>query len=69
VIGGNNPSKKVIDLVKANPQASLTINPSEKQMQDIIAKAHINVLPSFNTTGIKIKLVNALYNGRHCVGK
>jgi len=24
-------------------------------------------LPSFNNTGIKIKLLNALYNGRHCV--
>ena len=67
VIAGNNPSKKIIDLVKANPQASLAVNPSEKQMQDVIAKAHINVLPSFNSTGIKIKLVNALFNGRHCV--
>jgi hypothetical protein len=25
------------------------------------------VLPSFNNTGIKLKLINALYNGRHCV--
>jgi hypothetical protein len=25
------------------------------------------VLPSFNKTGIKLKLINALYNGRHCV--
>ena len=36
-------------------------------MDDIIAKAHIHVLPSFNNTGIKIKLLNALYNGKHCV--
>jgi hypothetical protein len=24
-------------------------------------------LPSFNTTGVKIKLINALFNGRYCV--
>ena len=24
-------------------------------------------MPSFNTTGIKLKLLNALFNGRHCV--
>src|SRR4051812_41382016 len=36
-------------------------------MDNLIADAHIQVLPSFNATGIKIKLLNALYNGRHCV--
>jgi hypothetical protein len=24
-------------------------------------------LPSFNNTGVKLKLLNALYNGRHCI--
>ena len=33
----------------------------------MIRKAHIHVLPSTHTTGIQIKLLNALYNGRHCV--
>jgi len=33
----------------------------------LISKAQINVLPSFNETGIKLKLLNALFNGRHCV--
>jgi hypothetical protein len=36
-------------------------------MQDIIAKAQLHVLPSFNNTGIKLKLLNALFNGRHCL--
>jgi hypothetical protein len=36
-------------------------------MKDLIAKAQINILPSFNETGIKLKLLNALFNGRHCV--
>jgi len=32
-----------------------------------VSKAHINVLPSFNHTGIKLKLIHALANGRHCL--
>jgi len=67
VVAGKNPSKKIKALVKANSNACLIANPGEMQMADIIAKAHIHVLPSFNNTGIKIKLLNALFNGRHCV--
>ena len=33
----------------------------------MISQAQINVLPSFSNTGIKLKLLNALYNGGHCV--
>jgi len=36
-------------------------------MQDIIEKAQVHILPSFNCTGIKLKLLNALFNGRHCL--
>jgi len=36
-------------------------------MNDLVANAHIHVLPSFNSTGIKLKLINALFNGRHCI--
>jgi hypothetical protein len=30
-------------------------------------KAHINILPTFQKTGIKLKLINTLYNGRFCI--
>jgi hypothetical protein len=45
----------------------LVANPSDREMQDMIAKAQINILPSYTHTGIKIKLVNAIFNGRHCL--
>ncbi len=67
VIAGQKPSQRIIKLIKNYKHISLVINPGEDEMQDIISKAHIHVLPSFNNTGIKIKLLNALYNGRHCV--
>lgn len=67
VIAGKNPSKKITATIKKDKNASLIANPGIEQMQEIIQQAHIHVLPSFNNTGIKIKLLNALYNGRHCV--
>jgi hypothetical protein len=67
VIAGKDPPAALEKTVTENIHACLVANPSEKQMQDMIEKAHINMLPCFNNTGIKLKLLNALYNGRHCV--
>lgn len=67
VIAGKNPSRRLEKLVEKHPHTCLVANPSEEEMQDMIRKAQIHLLPSFNCTGIKLKLLNALYNGRHCV--
>jgi hypothetical protein len=67
VIAGKNPSAKLDRLAHMKQHTCLVANPGEKEMQDMIAKAHIHILPSFNATGIKLKLINALYNGRHCI--
>ncbi len=67
IISGKNPSAKLSRLIAQYPQACLIPNPSEEELQDLIAKAQVNILPSFNCTGIKLKLLNALFNGRHCI--
>jgi hypothetical protein len=67
VIAGKNPSASLQKLAHTQKNTCIVANPSENQMQDLIAKAQVHVLPSFNNTGIKIKLLNALYNGRHCL--
>jgi hypothetical protein len=67
VIAGKNPSDKLQRLAHTHIHTCIVINPSEREMQDMIAKAHVNILPSFHSTGIKLKLLNALYNGRHCL--
>ena len=54
-------------LIEGYQHINLVSNPGEAEMQDMICKAHIHVLPSFSRTGIKIKLLNALFNGRHCM--
>lgn len=67
VIAGKNPSKKLQELAHQHKHTCLVANPSQKEMQDMITKAQVHVLPSFNNTGVKLKLLNALFNGRHCL--
>ena len=67
IITGKDPSKRLIRKVGKNKNASIISNPSDAKLNELITNAQIHVLPSFNKTGIKLKLINALYNGRHCV--
>ena len=67
VIAGKQPSVKLQKMAHAHPHTCLVADPSDKEMQDLIAKAQLHLLPSFNNTGVKLKLFNALFNGRHCL--
>jgi hypothetical protein len=69
VIAGKKPSRRLTKLAQLCQHTCLVADPSEKEMNDLIRKAHINVLPSMNKniTGIKLKLLHALYEGRHCI--
>ncbi len=66
-IAGKNPPGSLKKLIEPYQNISLIANPVEATMQELIANAHINIIPSFSSTGIKLKLLNALFNGRHCV--
>jgi glycosyltransferase involved in cell wall biosynthesis len=67
IISGKQPSARLSKLIEQYPQACLIADPSEEELQDLILKAQINILPSLNCTGVKLKLLNALFNGRHCI--
>lgn len=67
IIAGKNPPDFLKNMAFSYANVELVSNPSELYMQQLIAQAHINILPSFSNTGIKLKLLNALYNGRHCL--
>ncbi len=67
VIAGKKPSANLIRKANSNAHACVISDPSAEEMQDLISKAQINVLPSLNCTGMKLKLLNALYNGKHCI--
>jgi len=67
IVSGKDPSAKLTRFIAQYPHVCLLPNPSEEELQDLIAKAQVNILPSFNCTGVKLKLLNALFNGRHCI--
>ena len=67
IIAGKNPSAFLKTQSAKNKKVRLIENPSENEMEELIKNAHIHLLPSFNFTGIKIKLLNALFNGRFIV--
>ncbi|MBL7696663.1 MAG: glycosyltransferase [Chitinophagaceae bacterium] len=67
VIAGKNPSPILKQLIAKFDNARLITDPTKEIMHDLIAGAQCHVLPSFNNTGVKLKLINALFHGRHCI--
>ena len=67
MIAGKNPSPTLKKEIRLHTHIRITENPSEAVMQQLIEDAQINLLPSFTTTGIKLKLLHAVLNGRHCI--
>jgi hypothetical protein len=67
VIAGKDPSRQIIKLAELYSHTCLIANPSNNEMEDLISKAHINVLPSFSYKKPELKLTHALLSGRHCV--
>lgn len=66
-IAGKGLSQKLMDKARGFKHIQMVNNPSNENLKVLLNEAHINVLPSFNSTGVKLKLVNALFNGRFCV--
>lgn len=68
VVAGKNPSAKLQAEIGNFPKITLYANPSDEKMSELLAKARINLLLTFQPTGIKLKLMNALCKSRgHCV--
>ncbi len=67
IIAGNNPDAELIAAVAKHKHIELIANPSQEKMFALIESAHVNYLPTFQSTGIKLKLLNALFRGRFCV--
>ncbi|MBN1769488.1 MAG: glycosyltransferase family 4 protein [Prolixibacteraceae bacterium] len=68
VIAGKNPCESLVVAAQNQSNVRLVANPNSTSMDEMIANAHINFLPTFQSTGFKLKLINALFNGRFCVG-
>lgn len=66
-IAGNNPSPELIAAAGGKSNITLRSNISTAEIDELISSAHVNILPTFQATGIKLKLLAALMRGRHCL--
>lgn len=67
VIAGMNPTPEVMKMAEGYPHIRVIPNPTEKELDGLIQNAQINLLTTFQATGLKLKLLNTLYKGRHCL--
>ncbi len=67
VFAGRQPDKQLVDKLSETPNTELVANPNEKQMADLVQNAHIHLLVTHQATGMKLKLLNVLYQGRFVV--
>lgn len=67
VIAGKNPDKELYKLIAGSPNIKIKKNPGCNEMDALVRNAHINILPTFQETGIKLKLLASLFSGRHCL--
>ncbi|VAW27216.1 conserved hypothetical protein, putative mannosyltransferase [hydrothermal vent metagenome] len=63
-IAGLNPPRSLWRLVAEYPLAEMVANPDDGTLNDLIKNAHVNIFFTNQATGLKLKLLNALYNGR-----
>lgn len=67
IIAGKNPAERLIQKIKQYPNIQLIPNPEHDQMEDLIRDAHICLIPTFQDTGLKLKLLASLFSGRFCL--
>ncbi|MEI2737563.1 MAG: mannosyltransferase [Chitinophagaceae bacterium] len=67
VIAGNDPGKQLQKLGKFYSHTCLIANPSRGEIEDLVTKAQIHVLPSFSYKLPELKLIHAIAHGRHCI--
>lgn len=67
VIAGKNPSNELIRKIESLPNVELVANPEGDTMEELIRNAQICILPTFQDTGLKLKLLASLFSGRFCI--
>jgi hypothetical protein len=67
IIAGKNPTSALKKEIQNVSNVKLVENPPFEKMAGLMREAHINLLMTFQNTGIKLKLLNSLYRGRYVV--
>ncbi|QNM84362.1 hypothetical protein H9W90_09090 [Polaribacter pectinis] len=67
VIASSCKNAKVLREVKKHSNISFEDIPTQEDLEKLFKKAHVNTLLTFQKTGIKLKLLNTLYQGKHII--
>lgn len=67
IIAGLNPPEFLIELVRQFKNMELKASPNENEMQQLISQAQCHILYTAQATGLKLKLLNVLFNGRFVI--
>lgn len=67
VVAGKNPTKGFQKKIDRFPSIRLIADPTDRELDDLIENAQMNLLQTSQSTGIKLKLIHALFSGRHCL--
>ena len=66
-VAGMNPPQHLVKMIEEVPNVELIDSPNDQTLFDLIRHAHINILVTEQATGLKLKLLNTLFNGRYCL--
>ena len=67
VIAGLNPDKSIFKAAKNHKNLKIKQNLSHQEMKSLISNAAINILFTNQTSGVKLKLINSLFQGHYCL--
>jgi hypothetical protein len=67
IIAGKNPTAHLAKKINQFAHIQLVSNPENEQMEALIQDAQISLLPTFQDTGLKLKLLASLFSGRFCI--
>lgn len=65
VIAGENPSDSMINAAHKKMHTCIVANPGEKEMMELIKKAHLHIFPLSLPNGSKNAILQAIILGRH----
>ncbi|MDR2810194.1 MAG: glycosyltransferase family 1 protein [Tannerellaceae bacterium] len=67
IIAGMNPSERIRTAAAPYPHIRIEANPTDQRMSYLTSRAQVHLLITFQNTGLKLKLLNSLFAGRHIV--
>ncbi len=67
IIASSFQNKKLLKEISEKKNIEFKKITSQNELSNLLEQAHINVLPTFQKTGIKLKLLNTLFNSRFTI--